>query len=231
MIYLCAYSGERLNEIKKEIYEKVKDLEDYFLLSTCQRIELYTLNEVDFTFGKMSKGNSVIKHLTLLATGSKSGLFGEIEIYNQISNSFEKAEREKHLSSELRNIIRKCLENAMILRKKYEITTSWTEKVLELISAGDKVLVIGEGNLANKLRKKLRQDKIVLNKIEPSVVVNTLNEIPRFAGRNLLLINLNSKINLPTKYNLDYFFDLESNKEIQNRIIMEVENDKNISYN
>jgi len=154
--------GRLLGYFKKYI-GKTK-LKSYVPLITCNRIELYTDEEVKLNGFVQKKGKAVIKQLYKVTSGIDSMIIGENEISQQVKQAVESSK--KHISKKLSLIFERALKTAKKIRSKTKINYGKTsiasiaiEHIIEKYDPKD-VAVIGSGMLGGKIAKALSRKKL-----------------------------------------------------------------------
>ncbi|MFS2265076.1 hypothetical protein [Vibrio vulnificus] len=177
--YYCFYIDHIDYEARKIAHEYstivdkktniVINSDDYVIVYTCQRIEIYTnknnnpLKELNLPFRTISGYFNVLTRLTLICSGTKSQLYGEENIYYQV-RSFKERLSEKHplylLFTNALDKSRKIKEDfSFYSNKSYEnIAISILNK--EEKSKSDNLIIIGSGMLA---RNSIETDEFRAN--------------------------------------------------------------------
>lgn len=165
-------------------------LKEYFILSTCNRVELYAVGEdekevidaiKDFLYGshEMKKGSleghlysyideAAIKHLHKVSAGLDSFIIGENQILGQLKRSYEQANEFKAIGPFLHKIIQESIRIGKLVRTETEISkgvTSLSGAAIELIKnesgLNEKtVLVVGAGKIGSMTVTKLCQSEV-----------------------------------------------------------------------
>ena len=145
---------------------KLGKVKNYVSLVTCNRIELYSEENVKIKGFKQKKGKLVLEHLFKVVAGIDSMIIGENEISVQVKDAFEKAKKEKHCSSELSEVFERALKTGKRVRSKTKINHGKVSvasiSVDEIVKRlrPKKVLVIGSGMLASKIAITLSNKKV-----------------------------------------------------------------------
>ena len=128
--------------------------EQYVLLQTCDRIELYT--------GDDDAPEEIVKHLFRVTSGLDSPLLGETAIQGQVKQAYEKACTEGHVSKGLHRLFQEALRVGKRVRTETGISQgamSHGQAAIEILKqegvklSSANILVIG----ANHLNKTVLQ--------------------------------------------------------------------------
>jgi glutamyl-tRNA reductase len=180
----------------KEFVENT-GIQDYVLLQTCNRAELYYLNGYTppahgFIF---ETGRRALEHLFRVASGLESLVVGENEILGQVRRAYIQAVREGHCSSKLGRwfelalmVGKKVRAETGISRGKVSVVSIALERVKKLAKSfdGKTVVVIGAGTIGAKVARALaRYDsaKIVVANRRYERAVDLAREIGGSAHR------------------------------------------------
>lgn len=225
-LHIITYKGPMLEKAKKIFIKHAGFLEDFVLLNSCERAEIYTLGDISIPLENCKKiiGEDAKNYLVSLASGMESRLIGEIEIYHQLLHSLEKAKQAGHLSEQLDSVFLGIIEESKTLREKTKMTTSWVDLIAKLLKNEQKIAILGRGFLAKKIyaffKKQskdvfiLRNKKTIKNLSDFSIVItkDSLSKNEKDAIKNSQkIINASSKLKIDTKYDLDYLFRLADN--------------------
>lgn len=178
-----AFSESALSRALGEMRE-IQDLREWFVLSTCNRVELYgrglqgmvdsliqflarfhTLDERAFRpYLYRFEGREVARHLFRVASGLDSLVVGEKEIYGQVRQSFRMANELRSLDSILYQLVERALRVGKRVRSETRIsegTVSVSSIAVELAErifgklAGERVLILGTGKMSELTIKHL----------------------------------------------------------------------------
>jgi len=182
---------ERLAVSNDHICDALSLLHKYvsqgLILSTCNRIEVYSVTEgsdssepsIDFlkAWANISdadlspyiychQNEAAVRHLFCVASGLDSMIIGEFEILGQVRQSLEKAKKAHMVEPPLRNLFHQALRVGRQVREKTGISRnalSVSSVAVELAAKaiGDlskcKALVIGTGEAGRLVAKALRE--------------------------------------------------------------------------
>ena len=192
-------SLDKLEEVKKkdksieEAVDECEHIEEYFLLKTCNRLELYLVSSRPDKARENFERNDIFqefqvknhlntqRHLLELAAGLKSAIVGEDEILGQIKD-------QKEASENLRNdILEKTIEKAIQTGKKVRNQTGINEgkrsvPALAVEKSKEKidsqtVTVVGAGETAEKVVEHLEKPE------EVYIVNRTLKKAEEIADK------------------------------------------------
>lgn len=167
------------------IYTKARELniKDFFLLSTCNRIEFYgysksmdliellkdslQLNEDDFkTYFYQHSGINAIRHFFRVTSGLESQILGDYEIAGQVKKSI-RLSREANLIGSLADRLAgfafqasKEIKNQTNLSNgKYSVSFAASELITAEIKKKEttRILIIGIGKMGNALSRNLNE--------------------------------------------------------------------------
>lgn len=155
-------AGQKLQEFVLE-----NSVNDYVLLETCNRAELYCngigITPLDgFVF---ESGERAFRHLLRVACGLESFVIGETEILSQLRDAYQLAKQEGHCSSELGAYLEAAIRIGRrvryltgISRGKVSIVSLALDYVQDLLDGlgGKRVLVIGAGDIGSKVARALK---------------------------------------------------------------------------
>ena len=164
---------EKICEAGHKLMEFVRanHIDDYVLLRTCNRAELY-LNGASasppdgFIF---ENGERAFKHLLRVACGLESFVIGETEILSQLKDAYHTAKMEGRCSSELGRYFEAAIKVGKMVRRETKISEGKVsavslafDHVHDLLGnlEGKKVLVIGAGEIGTKVAKALKGQKV-----------------------------------------------------------------------
>jgi len=192
----------------RHIYEdqNYKKPDDFFILSTCNRTEIYSITSQpellvnfllhyshateeesrQYTFIK--DGEEAIQHLFQLASGLDSQILGDCEIIGQLKNAFTLSKENNCLSGCMEKIVNSALQASRQVRNNTCIsdgTTSISYAVIQLLkqeighSNPLKICLIGLGKIGTLTLKNL---KCYLP--HPKITIVNRNEIRAEAAAN-----------------------------------------------
>lgn len=160
-------TGEKVEELLEH-----EDVEEAFLLQTCNRVEYYFLTDggTPETFEETESRHldhfDSIRHLFRVASGLESMVVGEDEILGQVKNAKEESRRGLH------GTLEKVVEKAIQVGKKARRETGINEgersvaslaagQSSQLLEDGSSAVVIGAGDTGRKVMEHLEMDEIV----------------------------------------------------------------------
>ena len=140
----------------QKIYDETKDSlqDEFFILSTCNRTEIYTTTDQpgnlsrifleyagvtqeevnEYTFIK--EGDEAIRHLFMVASGIDSQILGDYEIVRQLKNAFSQAKENNKVSGMMEKVVSEALKASKQIRANTNIsdgTTSVSYAVVKLL--------------------------------------------------------------------------------------------------
>ena len=168
------------------LMKEIEGVRESFILSTCNRVELYgrgcSYGEMDSAFTRfLSEFHSLdehlfspylyrhwnrdaVRHLFRVTSGLDSLVVGENEIYGQVRNAFQTANRLRNLDSVLYQVVERALRVGKRVRSKTRINeravsvssiaVELAEKIFGKLS-GEQVLVLGTGKMSEQTMKYL----------------------------------------------------------------------------
>ena len=178
-----AFSESALSRALVEI-RKIDGLRECFILSTCNRVELYGRGFLgieenlirflaDFhelegctyrSYLYQYRGREVAEHLFRVASGLESLVVGENEIYGQIRHAFRLANELGSLDSILYQLIERALRVGKRVRSETKISegavsvssiaVELAEKIFGKLT-GERVLILGTGKMSELTMKHL----------------------------------------------------------------------------
>ena len=178
-----AFSESALTQALIEM-KKIDGLREWFVLSTCNRVELYGrgflgIEEslIDFladfhgldgcayrSYLYRHHGRDVAEHLFRVASGLDSLVVGENEIYGQIRHAFRLANEIGSLDSLLYQLIERSLRTGKRVRAETKISegavsvssiaVELAEKIFGKLT-GERVLILGTGKMSELTMKHL----------------------------------------------------------------------------
>ncbi len=178
-----AFSESSLAQALVEM-RKIDGLREWFVLSTCNRVELYGRGFLgieeslahflaDFhglegcayrSYLNFYHGRDVAEHLFRVASGLDSLVVGENEIYGQIRNAFRLANEIGSLDSILYQLVERALRTGKRARSETKISegsvsvssiaVELAEKIFGKLT-GERVLILGTGKISELTMKHL----------------------------------------------------------------------------
>ena len=178
-----AFSEPALHEALLEM-RTIEDLREWFILSTCNRVELYGRglpgveerliqflaqyhgleDETCHPYLYRYRGHEAAKHLFRVSSGLDSLVIGENEIYGQIRHAFRIANELKTLDSILYQLIERSLRLGKRVRSETKISegavsvssiaVELAEKIFGKLT-GERVLILGTGKMSELTMKHL----------------------------------------------------------------------------
>jgi glutamyl-tRNA reductase len=168
----------------KRIYEDIEgeNPDDFFILSTCNRTEIYSITsqpeqlisllarngqieEEEVRNNTYTKsGNEAIKHLFHVAAGLDSQVLGDCEIIGQLKNAYMLAKANDCISGLMEKVVNASLQASRQVRKNTSIsdgTTSTSYAVIQFLrkEIGDKeamhICLMGLGKIGTLTLKNL----------------------------------------------------------------------------
>jgi len=212
---------DKLKNAKTSFTEFCSSLKDFVLLRTCQRVEIYTKNEISLKYSgcKRLSGEEARKHIESLGAGIYSELIGEIEIFLQMKEAILRSRLEEHLSKELEYILSKFLEESISLREKRRISTSWPIEVSKILSSDERIIIWGGTTLAKRLinflkeegfenLKDVKEEKDLVNlRADTLILCENISLAEQNAFSNFKkVIDLIGNSKIKTRYSLNYFY-------------------------
>lgn len=202
-----AFNTEQL----KDIYSSGKSLPgNFFILSTCNRTEIYsTESDVKallklFTYNNIKRdeaekysfiktGDEAIKHLFRVAAGLDSQILGDYEIIGQLKNAFALAKSYNVAGGLLEKLVNAALTSSREIKSKTSLsdgTTSVSYAVIQQLKQ-----ITGNSSLNIVL--------MGLGKIGTLTLKNLKHYLPQY---NISLINRSEEkaANVASEYNVEY---------------------------
>lgn len=143
------------------------NVQNYVILSTCNRLEFYTTSDIDFKENDgfedstLLEGMDAVRHLMRVASGLESMSVGENDILRQLKEAYDLSLKKKKTDKYISLIFRKAISVGKKVREKTEIshgkvsipalTTDIVER--EFGVSGRKVAIIGTGKMAIDMGK------------------------------------------------------------------------------
>lgn len=159
----------------------VAGIQEFFLLNTCNRIEIYTIvsssNKVKDLIKKIlnfdhlsphkfyvKSDNKAFIHLGLVLSGILAQIPGETHVVKQLKETVKRAKTENHMGGLLQQVFDNCLFISKKIRNKItplisnqeieDITVNFLLENIPEISE-KKILIIGSGVVGNAMLRKL----------------------------------------------------------------------------
>lgn len=155
-----------LGEKGKVLADYVNDsaLNDYVLLNTCNRAELYSTTDVGSDGFDKCKGTDAVRHLFSVACGLNSMVLGENEILGQVKGALRQALDEGHMGDELSRVFDSAIKLGSRVRARTKISHGKTSIASLAVDyalnqtkyPSDRVLVIGSGAMGSKIACALK---------------------------------------------------------------------------
>jgi glutamyl-tRNA reductase len=174
------------NGIIEKIYEdsSVNRISNFFILSTCNRTEIYSTSEEKEIYKTLFKnyssvskeeleehtffksGKDALKHLFKVAAGLESQIIGDYEIVGQLKTTFQKAKEKGLVDGKFQKIINTALQSSKAVRTQTHIsdgTTSVSYAVIQLMrelindERSRKICLIGLGKMGSLTLKNLKK--------------------------------------------------------------------------
>jgi glutamyl-tRNA reductase len=176
-----AFTNEGIRKIYQD--ESYKHLQDFFILSTCNRTEIYSTATYPETllqvlaghkglgdeeirqYAFVKTGDEAVKHLFKVAAGLDSQIIGDHEIIGQLKNAFVLAKTYNRTSGFMEKLVNSALQASRQVKSRTSLsdgTTSVSYAVIQLlkqyISNTDAVHVclLGLGKIGTLTLKNLR---------------------------------------------------------------------------
>lgn len=234
---------------QSEIYKQINLDENILgsvIVSTCNRTELYlscvdgydinpfelvcSIIGVDFnaykTLYKSHQGEELFWHLSRLACGAKSQIWGEDQIISQVKNSLVLARENKATDNKLEVLFRIAITCAKKIKTKIKFSKSENTVALKTLSVlkqqsdiGKNVLIIGNGEVGKLVAKTLIDNgfdvtmtlrKYKHNEIELPSGAQAFDYIQRYDKLN--------EFDVIISCTLSPHFTIEKNKLLENKI-------------
>lgn len=204
---------EKIAFTKRRLNEAVSFFGNVVILSTCNRVEVYTDTELDlkwllcryheinpkdiYPYLYRYTGDGAFRHLCRVASGLDSLIFGEKEILGQVRFAYETA-RPKGL---LNRMFVDTFRAARKIRKRMSIDASIEKTVREFLGPvkGKKIIIIGRGEVAEKLaslgeiitvselKEKIKEADIVISATGSPHIIIKKEDVP---ARPLIILDL-----------------------------------------
>ena len=157
---------ENLSEKRRELSEHVcgMGISDYVLLTTCNRVELYSTSELEFDGFERLEGLDAIRHLFRVAAGLESMVVGENEVLGQVREAYKTAISGGHCSDELSQVFESAVRIGGRVRAKTRISEGKTSIASIAVDYAlnqdtyptERVAVIGSGSMGAKIASALK---------------------------------------------------------------------------
>lgn len=164
--------------------QQIDGVRECFLLSTCNRVEVYGRAVVDIEmsltgfladfhgvakelfqpFLYRHRGREAVHHLFRVASGLDSLVVGENEIYGQVRSAFRLANRMKTLDSVLYQVVERAIRVGKRVRSETKINdrsvsvssiaVDLAEKIFGRLT-DERILVLGTGKMSDQTMKQL----------------------------------------------------------------------------
>lgn len=204
---------EKLAFSKRRLYEAVSFFGNVVILSTCNRVEIYSDEKLDlkwllcryhevspvdiYPYLYKYEGKDAFQHLCRVASGLDSLIFGEKEILGQVRFAYDIA-KPKGL---LNRMFIEAFRVARKIRKRMAINASIEKTVKDFLGPidGKKILVIGRGEVArmlaslgeiitvSEIKEKLKTADIVISATGSPHIVVRKEDVPE---RPLIILDL-----------------------------------------
>lgn len=142
---------------KEELIQLAEKINNFLLLSTCERLELYTSEKIYNTSPDLG-GRECLKHLILVSCGAESAIFGEIEILEQVRDSLIISIKNGHCSGDLKKYFDFSIQCAKRIRNKLSLKISIADLIIKNLQNRDRknrIVVMGTGHFGKKLVSSL----------------------------------------------------------------------------
>ncbi len=147
--------------------------ENYVIVSTCNRLEIYYSSEEELSGFPMESlaekysGTDALNHLFRVTAGLESMSVGENEILHQVKEAFDLAIANKHVHDPLAFIFRKAISSGKLVRRDTGISrgkVSIPALSMDVLNrnhgvSGKNAAVIGTGKMASDVIKYLQKLK------------------------------------------------------------------------
>jgi len=158
-------------------------LDDFFILSTCNRTEIYSTsnhpktllnllakqndidaNDID-SYSFVKEGHDAIKHLYRVASGLDSQILGDYEIIGQLKNAFALAKEHNRTNGFLEKVVNSSLQASRQVKKRTSLSDGTTSvsyatiQLLKQLANNDKPLhicLLGLGKIGTLTLKNLK---------------------------------------------------------------------------
>ncbi|PCJ62836.1 MAG: hypothetical protein COA79_01550 [Planctomycetota bacterium] len=206
-----------LNELQNEIIDEelslVAGLQEYFILNTCNRIEIYAICNQSPTviglikkiinFDHLNSDNYYIKydkeaftHLTMVMSGLYSQIPGESHVVKQLKDALNKSQKSKHANG----LLQQLFDNSLFISKKVREKTCAHTAHFEIEDVAihyghdeinqitnKTIMIIGTGIVAKGLL-----DRIMLHTPRKVIICyrNNKLDVEKFNGYNITHINV-----------------------------------------
>jgi glutamyl-tRNA reductase len=186
-VSLNTVTNKQFADLKKDLEEELKsnliaalEIKNYFFLSTCNRLELYFIEEASsisnltnntllnhvVAQGYYKSGYEAIRHLARVASGMDSKILGDYEIVSQVKNATNEAVERGTFNSVLERIAGFALQVSKRVRTETKISqgiTSYASAAVDILQKINRenlrVAVVGTGDIGSQVVKYLAADK------------------------------------------------------------------------
>ena len=176
-----ALTTENIRHIYEDLNYQKPD--DFFILSTCNRTEIYSITKqpkllIDFLlhyshakedesrkYTFITEGDEAIQHLFQVASGLDSQILGDYEIIGQLKNAFALSKNHNCLSGYMEKLVNSSLQASRQVRNNTSIsdgTTSVSYAVIQLLkkeighSNAMNICLMGLGKIGTLTLKNLK---------------------------------------------------------------------------
>ena len=186
-VSLNTATNKQFADLKKDVQHELETnlvfalgLRFYFFLSTCNRLELYFLEEENrisdlhdnvflqtiLTYGYYKTGYEAIRHLARVASGMDSKILGDYEIVSQVKNASNEAIERRTFNSILEKTIGFALQVSKRIRTETKISqgiTSYASAAVDILQREKKeklrIAVAGTGDIGSQVIKYLAANR------------------------------------------------------------------------
>jgi|GEM_PF-6745918 len=182
-VSLNTVTNKEFADLKKDLQGELEsnliaalEVKNYFFLSTCNRLELYFIEEANsisnltnntllkevVTHGYYKVGYEAIRHLARVASGMDSKILGDYEIVSQVKNSSNEAVERGTFNNVLEKIVGFALQVSKRVRTETKISqgiTSYASAAVDILQKSKKeklrIAVVGTGDIGSQVIKYL----------------------------------------------------------------------------
>ncbi|MEO0212584.1 MAG: hydroxymethylbilane synthase [candidate division WOR-3 bacterium] len=150
----------------EEFIEKLKDenLDEFFVLSTCNRFGIYGIFEnnkklINSEYSRVIEGVELIKHVFKIASGLDSQILGEHQILGQLRESYNLAIKHKTIKHLTNQLIIRAIRTSKRIRNETNIRAISLNYYIKQILKNKNVkniLVLGTGEIGNMIIRNFR---------------------------------------------------------------------------
>ena len=186
-VSLNTVTNKEFADLKKDLQGELEsnliaalEIKNYFFLSTCNRLELYFIEEANsisnltnnallkevVAHGYYKAGYEAIRHLARVASGMDSKILGDYEIVSQVKNASSEAVERGTFNSVLEKIVGFALQVSKRVRTETKISqgiTSYASAAVDIIQKDKKeklrIAVVGTGDIGSQVIKYLASSK------------------------------------------------------------------------